>query len=166
MSIETLLLVILFLVAPLIEMFRAARQRGQRQGRPEPAQRRPIPAIPPKMQIQIPPEWMETPDAAPELSASPDVPMISAPPTDTGVRQDMSYKIAADRRLARKKAAAEALLDTPALREARASRSVRGALRSAGGLHRAMVVMAILGPCRAVDPHGWRERATDSAERP
>lgn len=157
MSIETLLLVILFLVAPLIQMFRAARKRGQQQGRPEAAQRRPVPAPPPKMQIQIPPEWLETPATAPELPAGPDVPVISAPPTDAGVRHDMSYKIAADRRLARSKAAAEALLDTPALREARASRSVAGALRSVGGLHRAMVVMAILGPCRAMDPQGWRE---------
>ena len=158
MSIETLLLVILFLVAPLIEMFRAARRRGQQQRRPEAAQRRPVPAPPPKMQIQILPEWTGTPDARPELPAVPNVPLSSARSTDTGVRQDMSHKIAADRRLARNKAAAEALLDVPSWRKTRTSRAVLGGLRSAGGLHRAMVVMAILGPCRAVDPHGWRER--------
>lgn len=160
MSIETLLLVIVFLVLPLIEMFRAARQRGQQQGQPEAAQRRPVPVPrpqPPRMHTLIPPESTGVPDAAPERLAGPDVPVVSAPVPGPAVRQNMSYKIAADRRSPRRKAAAESLLDTAARRKARASQGALGGLRSAGGLHRAMVVMAILGPCRAVNPHGWRE---------
>jgi hypothetical protein len=158
MSIETLLLVILFLVAPFIEMFRAARQRGAQQRRPEAVQRQPVPAppaLPPKMPTEIPPEWMAAPDASPELPAGSDVPLISVPAPGPEVRRDMSYKIAAERRLARKEAAADLLA---ARREARAGQDVLVGLRSAGGLHRAMVVMAILGPCRAVNPHGWDER--------
>jgi hypothetical protein len=73
------------------------------------------------------------------------------------VRQNMSHKIAAARRVARRKDAAELLLNTAARPEARASQAALGRLQSPGGLHQAMVVIAILGPCRAVNPHGQRE---------
>ena len=158
MSIESLLLLIALLALPLIKIFRAPRQR-QQQGQRESAQRPPVPVPRPRhptTRMQIPPE-PPIPSAARDYTAAPGVP-VSTPPTPSAVRQNMSTKIAPDRRLTRRKVAAKSLLDTTtARRRGRASEAVLGTLRSADGLNRAMVVTAIFGPCRAMNPHGWRE---------
>ena len=167
MSIETLLLLMFFIVLPLIETFRAARQRKQQQNRPDAAQTRPVPARrppPPTMQTQLPSAWTEGPQVAPERPDPSDVPVVAAPVSaSVGApekRQSMSDKIAARRRSAQRDAAAELALQPPAARNARPRVGDIGGLRSPGGLRQAFVSMAILGPCRAVDPHGWRESDT------
>lgn len=159
MSIETLLLVVFFVVLPLIEMFRTARKRREQQERPQAPRRRsgPVRQSPRRMQTQIPPEPAWMPDAS-ERTAHPDVPVIVVPdPGAVATRETMADKIAAGRRTTRRQAVADSLLDAAARREPRATHGAIGWLRSPRGLRRAMMAMAILGPCRAVDPHAWRE---------
>jgi hypothetical protein len=170
MSVETLLLLVLFVVLPLIQMLRAARQQSQQQGPPEFEQRRPVPArqpAPPRMQTSLPPEWTGRREAAPERPVTHDVTVVAAPASrSVAVRQDRqssSDVMAARTRLARGDAA-ESALQPMMTKEAR-GRSGTVGLRSPGGLRRAMVEIVILGPCRAVDPHGWRASDTPRRER-
>lgn len=162
MSIETWLFVLVFLLLPLVQMFREVRQRAREQGRRQAAQGQPVPVQPPpppNMQTQRPPEDANgNADLAAERPATPEgARAASRAAGDAAVRQPSSDKIAARRRSAQHEPTTGSLPDTAVRKEMRTVPEVIRGMRSRGGLQRAIVVMAILGPCRAVRPHAWRE---------
>lgn len=162
MSIEVLLLVIFLVVLPLIEMFRAAAQRRGEQSVPEPPRKPPIrmPQPPHTVQTRIPPEATGISDAT-VPTVRPDLPEDASPDQGAAAaRQALSDAIAARRRTARPRPVANLLPDTAARRDAGTKRGVVRSLRSSAGVHRAVVAMTILGPCRAIDPHAWRDSDT------
>lgn len=154
MSIETLLLLVFFLVLPLIQMLREARQQTQKQGRRiESGERQPMPAQQPSPQAQ-PPEWAAGLEDRSDRPGSPEVPVVTSPEPVRQKRQNVLEKAAARRRPSIRDSAAEwAATPATAMDYAGKPRDSVG-LRSPGGLRRAIVAMVILGPCRAVDPHG------------
>ena len=148
MSIEALLVIIFLIVLPLIEMLRAAAPKRREQTLPEPPRNGPVPVRQPPGPTGV--------SQAPQPTMGVEVPTIDVSLADAAVavRETMSDKIAAQRRATRPQPGADSL------RNATVSTIpgvVRG-LRSRGGVHRAIVAMTILGPCRAVEPHAWNER--------
>jgi hypothetical protein len=161
MSIESLLFAVLFLVIPLIQMFREARKRALEQGQQRAAHGPSIsvrPPRPPNMHTQLPREDMDAnPDVTAERPASPEAPLVPLRVAGHGaVPQTLSDKIAARRRSTQRQATTESLRDRAVRKDMRTVAEVIGGMRSRGGVQRAIVVMAILGPCRAVNPHDWR----------
>ena len=157
MSLESLVLAILFLVLPLIELFREARKKGQKE-RPDRARQVPVRRPPPRMQppvLPTEPQWERIPSNAAPIALPTDIPKppVIAVPEAANVRQTLSDRIAARRRLATQTLALKDLQDAATERKIRTRGEAVADLRSPGGVRRAMVVMTILGPCRAVDPY-------------
>jgi hypothetical protein len=134
MSVELLVLVALFIVLPLIQqLIRAPRQQNQRF--PEPAERRPPGALArtPPPELAVPPLPDTTPHAASDATpASARVPA----PTQAGGPVTIAL--------------------TP--RRTVGQRTAVG-LRTRRDLGRAIVLVAMLGPCRASRPYDWPEQA-------
>jgi hypothetical protein len=153
MSLDTLLIIIFLVVLPLIEMLRAAAQKRKEQAAPpEPPRKR----LPPQRQPPEPARVSQAPEPAVRL----DAPVVDVPVAAASVpaRETMSDKIAARRRATRPQTAAESLRIATERSDARMIPGVVRGLRSRGGVHRAIVAMTILGPCRAVEPHAWNQR--------
>jgi hypothetical protein len=149
MSLDTLLIIIFLVVLPLIEMLRAAAQKRKEQERPEP------PRNP-----RVPQEEPPRPTAAQAPQPTVDEPPVDVPvaPAVVAARETMSDRIAARRRATRLQPVADSLRNPAAGSEASTIHGVVRGLRSRGGVHRAIVAMTILGPCRAIEPHAWNER--------
>ena len=159
MSLESLLLLLFFLVLPLIEMFRTAAKSRQEQRQPEPPRKQPVPAreAPRTTQTQLPPELTGV-SHVPELTVPQNLAVPpSADPSVLKALERISDQTAARRRTTRRQSPANSLPHTAPLTERRMIHGVIRGLRRPGGVHRAVVAMTILGPCRAVDPHSWRE---------
>lgn len=130
MSAEALFLLALFILLPLIErILQLARQRNV--GTPDGEAEGPRPASRPSRGRPAPPPPLM--DAG--VPRTPDVPPLSA---TLAARPSPSLHLAAP----------------PARRIARRRIPV-GDLHNPLTLRRAIVLMTILGPCRAVTPHDW-----------
>jgi hypothetical protein len=151
MSLDTLLIIIFLVVLPLIEMLRAAAQKRKEQERPEPPRNPRVPqGQPPR------PSAAQAPQPTVRLDEPPvDVPVA---PAVVAARETMSDRIAARRRATRLQPVADSLRNPAAGSEASTIHGIVRGLRSRGGVHRAIVAMTILGPCRAIEPHAWNER--------
>ena len=127
MSIETLILLALFIVLPLIQqLIRATRQRNHRP--PAPTEMRPprTPARTPQPELTVPPPLKTTPPAPSDATRA-SAP-VSAP--HAGGRVTI----------------------TPTPHRTMGQRAAVG-LRTRRDLRQAIVLVAILGPCRANSPH-------------
>jgi hypothetical protein len=132
-SVEALVLVALFIVLPLIQpLIRATRQRNQRPPGPV---GRPSPGTlartPPPPEPAVPPQ----PDTTPH-TASDAISTGGRMPPDAG--------------------RAVTLAPTP---HRTMGRRTTAGLRTRRDLRRAIVLVAMLGPCRASHPYDWPERA-------
>jgi hypothetical protein len=138
-SLELLLLLAAFVLLPLIQqLLRAAQAREPPT--PEPAEKRP-----PRPPVQAPPRT------------------LAVPPPPGAARDAASDALIARGRTPALKTAGPV---TPALTPHRSARRRRAAalgLRNRLDLRRAIVRMAILGPCRAMSPYDWPERAGPSS---
>jgi hypothetical protein len=133
-SVEALVLFALFIVLPLIQqLIQATRQRNQHP--PEPAERQSpgtLARTPPPPELAVPPLPDTTPHAASD--AIPAGGRMPAPDARGPV--------------------------TPALTPHRAmERRTTVGLRTRRDLRRAIVLVAMLGPCRASNPYDWPEHA-------
>jgi hypothetical protein len=130
-SLEFLLLLAVVVLLPLIQqLLRAARQRDRRT--PERAEGQPAPAERPAMREPQPPRPAARHTSSAAMTAREGTP---AP--------DAAGPVA------------------PALTAHRSTgrRTAVVSLRNPLDLRRAIVLMTMLGPCRATKPHDWRERA-------
>jgi hypothetical protein len=132
MSLETLVLLALFIMLPLIQqVIRATRQRNQRL--PEPAERRPsgtLGTLPPE--LAVPP----LPDTQPQARSDAMPASVLAPSRHGGE------------------------LLTIALRPHRTIEQPPAAgVRTRRDLRRAIVLVATLGPSRANSPYDWPDQA-------
>jgi hypothetical protein len=127
-SVDVLVLLAIFVLVPLLQRL-LAQARERNQPPPQPAQRGPSPTPPPAARVPRVPTLPIPPLPAPEaerLDAPPPAPARRAANTATAVSSDPQ----------------------------RGRRRVAlPALRTRLDLRRAITVAAILGPCRAVDPH-------------
>ena len=132
MSVDALILLALFLVLPLIQqLIQATRQRNQRP--PEPAGRQgPARARTPPPELAVPPLPDTTPHTASDAISAGD----SLPAPDAG--GPVTRALTPHRTLGR--------------------RTTVG-LRTRRDLRRAIVLVAMLGPCRASQPYDWPEHA-------
>jgi hypothetical protein len=132
MSVETLALLALFLVLPLIQLLMQARRQRSQPGS-EQADRRSAAA----RGRQVPPGSV--------VQARPDTPLdavTDALGAGTGTPAHPRRSV------------------TPASRSDRIMRPLTATdLDHRHGLRRAIVLMALLGPCRARDPYDWPEQA-------
>lgn len=126
MSVETLVLVALFIILPLIERLLRSRRQPEHDAADVPRPR-PRPSVPP-----LPPQPPPPMDARAPRTA--DVPRVAASP--------------AERRLPNPG------LPPPGARRTGRRRLVED-LRHPLTLRRAVLLMTILGPCRSVAPHDW-----------
>src|SRR5687767_1702581 len=127
MSIEGLLLLALFVLLPLIErLVEAARQRRDTAQKAVP---RTQPDVPPPLPSATPGQPLSAPDAA--LAEAPSSPLARP----------------AERARARRRVV------EPATRPVTPRDVVIRALRSRDSLRGALVLMTVLGPCRAQTPH-------------
>ncbi|MGH9628011.1 MAG: hypothetical protein ACRD7E_06680 [Bryobacteraceae bacterium] len=144
MSIEQILLLVFFLVLPVVQyLLGAARQRDGH--RPEQAEGHSSPAHRPAMR-------------EPQPSRNPPLPRVQArpsPPATAG--HTLSDAIAAREPTPTREAVAPA---PTAGRRAQRGAVVVG-LRNRLDLRHAIVLMTIVGACRAKNPHDWPERAGD-----
>ena len=128
MSVETLILLALFVLVPLLQRL-LAQARERNRPTPQPAQR--------------------APSSAPRSEAPlPRVPTPAIPPLPTSETDRFDMHQAAPAR--------EAVTQATAVssRPRRTRRTVASApLRTRLDLRRAITAAVILGPCRAVDPH-------------
>jgi hypothetical protein len=133
-SVEALVLLALFIVLPLIQqLIRATRQPNQHP--PEPAGK----------------------EAAGTLARTPPPPELAVPPLPDTTPHAASDAIAAGGRLPAPDAGGPG---TQALTPHRTmGRRTTAGLRTRRDLHRAIVLAAILGPCRASRPYEWPEHA-------
>ena len=127
MSVETLVLLALFIVLPLIQqLIRATRQRNQRF--PEPAERRPPGTLartsPPELAV---PPLLDTTSHAASDAMPPSAP-VPAPHAGGPVTITLTPHRTSEQRTA-------------------------VGVRTRGDLRRAIVLVAILGPCRANSPY-------------
>ena len=133
-SVEALVLLALFIGLPLIQrLIQARRQRNQPL--PGPAQRQPpgtLARTPPPPDLAVPP----LPDTMPQTASD----AISA----------------ADRMPAPHAGGAVTQAPTP---HRTMGRHTMAGLRTRRDLRRAIVVAAMLGPCRASNPYDWPEHA-------
>jgi hypothetical protein len=132
MSVETLVLLALFVVLPLMQqLLRAIRQQNQRF--PEPAERRSSETLtrPPPPELAVPP----LPDTT--LHGASDALLASGhvPAPDTG--RPVTLALTPHRTMGQRTAVG---------------------LRSRRDLRRAIVLVAILAPCRASSPYHWPEQ--------
>ena len=128
MSIETLILLALFIVLPLIQqLIRATRQRNHRP--PEPTEMRPPRTLArtPQPELTVPPPLVDATPPAPSDATRASAP-VSAP--HAGGRVTI----------------------TPTPHRTMGQRAAVG-LRTRRDLGRAIMLVAILGPCRANNPH-------------
>jgi hypothetical protein len=133
-SVEALVLLALFIVLPLIQqLIRAARQRNQgpteSAGRQSPGTHA---RTPPQPELAVPP----LPDTTPQ-TASDAIPTGGRMPAPDAGRP-------------------VTLAPTP---HRTIGRGTMAGLRTRRDLRRAIVLAAILGPCRASSPYNWPERA-------
>jgi hypothetical protein len=133
-SVEALVLLALFIVLPLIQqLIQATRQRNQRP--PEPAGRQgpgTLARTPPPPELAVPPLPDTTPHTASDaISAGGRIP---APDGGGGVTR----------------------APTP---HRTMGRGTTAGLRTRRDLRRAIVLVAMLGPCRASHPYDWPEHA-------
>jgi hypothetical protein len=138
-SLETLLLLAVFVLLPLIQrLLEAARRRDPRPpGRPG---RRPVRTPPAPTQALPKVPVRPLPDMAPDRTSGATTPHGPSSARDT---------------------AALVTLVLPHHRSARRRTAVVD-VRKRLDLRRAIVLTAILGPCRAVNPYAWSEGARRS----
>lgn len=138
MSLELLLLLAVFVLLPLIQqLLRAARQRDRRA--PERAERQPL--------------------RTPQPPAHAPLPRTRAvPPLPETARHAASDAMTARGLTPARETAGPVTLALTPHRSTRRRTAVVG-LRNLLDLRRAIVLMAILGPCRAINPYDWPERA-------
>ncbi|MQA31636.1 MAG: hypothetical protein GEU82_17675 [Luteitalea sp.] len=133
MSFEALVLLALFIVLPLIQqLIQATRQRNQRP--PEPAERQSpgtLARTPPPPELAVPP-LPEAPHAASD--AIPAGGRMPAPDAGGPVTVVLTPHRTTGRRTA-------------------------AGLRTRRDLRRAIVLVTMLGPCRASSPYDWPEQA-------
>lgn len=144
MSIELLVLLVVFILLPLIQqLLRAMQERDQgSSGRPHgrrPPTRRPT---------------------MPEPQPAADVPLPRAPavPPLPPATQHTVPAVTAHKPLPRRETSRPVAPALTARRDARRHTAI-GSLRNPFDLRRAIVVMTILGPCRAISPSDWPERS-------
>ena len=134
MSVEALGLLALFIALSLIQqLIQATRQRNQR--RPEPAGRQSrgtLARTPPPPELAVPP----LPDTTPQTASDAISAGVRIPAPDGG--------------------GAVTLAPTP---HRTMGRGTTAGLRTRRDLRRAIVLVAMLGPCRASHPYDWPERA-------
>ncbi|RPI52821.1 MAG: hypothetical protein EHM55_15555 [Acidobacteria bacterium] len=137
MSVEALVLLALFIVLSLIQQLtQVTRQRNQHP--PEPAER-------------------QSPGAPQPLARTPPLPGLAGPPLPDTTPHAASDEMAAPGRMRSRDTGGPAtLVLTP--HRTRGRRAAEG-LRTGRDLRRAIVLMAMLGPCRASSPYEWPERA-------
>jgi hypothetical protein len=133
MSVEALVLLALFIVLPLIQqLIRATRQRNQRF--PEPAERRPprtlVRTSPPELAVPLLPDTTS--------HAASDAMLASAPVPAPHVGGPVTIALTPHRTMGQRTAVG---------------------LRTRRDLRRAIVLVAMLGPCRASSPYDWPEQA-------
>ena len=127
MSVETLVLLALLIVVPLIQqMIRATRQRNQRPPEPTEMRTSATSARTPPPEVAVPP-LLETTPRAPSDAVS-----ASAPVAAPHVGGPVSGVLALHRTMEQRKALG---------------------LRSRRDLRRAIVLVALLDPCRASSPY-------------
>jgi hypothetical protein len=133
MSVELLVLVALFIVLPLIQqLIRAPRQQSQRF--PEPAERRPPRTLArtPPPELAVPPLQDTTPHATSDAMPA------SAPALALHASGPVTIALTPHRTVGQRTAVG---------------------LRTRRDLRRAIVLVAMLGPCRASRPYDWPEQA-------
>jgi len=156
MSVE-LLLVIVFVLLPLIQrLLRAAQER--QQGEPKP------PAGPPPRTRRPAAPWRPASSRrpAPSQVARPPAPMV--PPLPSSATSLLEAMTAPAQTAARKSRETASPVPT-ARRGTRRRRSVPAGLRSAGTLRDAIVLMTVLGPCRALAHEDNRSDRSDRSDR-
>jgi hypothetical protein len=142
MSFETLLLLVIFILAPLVEFFRAARKRGQRRPPSDSAEWQPEVASEPPFDAQTPVQ-----EPVREVQA---VPFLSAP-------AERRFPTVTRQLRPKRQPAVSVGRDRATHRQTRPRGTVVG-LRSSLDLRRAIVLTTILGPCRANNSYEWPER--------
>jgi hypothetical protein len=127
MSVELLVLLALFIVLPLIQqLIRATRQQNQRI--PEPAERRPSRTL-----ARTPPSELAVPPLPDTIShAASDAMLANAPVPAPHVRGPVTIALTPHRTMGHRTAVG---------------------LRTGRDLRRAIVLIAMLGPCRASSPY-------------
>jgi hypothetical protein len=132
MSVETLILVALLIVLPLIQqVIRATRERSQHF--PAPAERRSPGTVArtPPPELAVPP----LPDTKPPVAS--DAPASALPPARQG-GGPLTIALKPQRTMEQQAAVG---------------------LRARRDLRRAIVLVAMLGPCRANSPYDWPDQA-------
>ena len=126
MSIEQILLLVVFVVLPLVQyLLRTARERDGRK-----------------------PEQAEGPQSPPDAP----LPVPTGPPLAPAARHTLSDAMAVRERTPRRDAAPPVVLP-PAPRRSARRRAAVVDLRDPNDLRRAIVLTTILGPCRATNPY-------------
>ena len=137
MSVETLVLLALFIVLPLIQrLIQATRQRNQRP--PEPVER-PSPGTPQPLARTLPP------------------PELAVPPLPDTTPHAASDAISAGVRIPAPDGGGPVIVALTPHRSM--GRPTTVGLRTRRDLRRAIVIAAVLGPCRASSPYDWPEHA-------
>ncbi|HEX6322904.1 MAG TPA: hypothetical protein VFZ36_04195 [Vicinamibacterales bacterium] len=156
MSIELILAIIFFGLLPLIERLIRAARESQEGGtaRPAPPPWQPADEDDDETYVLEPPPMPAPPMPAPSVPA----PRVPAPrldqPRAAATRVPLASREAPSR--APSRVTAHDRRTDDAFRGARTRRSRRdiaAALHSEAGLRRAVVLMTILGPCRALSPY-------------
>jgi outer membrane biosynthesis protein TonB len=146
MSIELILAIIFFGLLPLIErLIRAAREGQGGTARPAPPPWEPAEEDDEPYVFEPPPMPMPMPMPAPRVEKPRPTAVKAAPVTPRVAPSRAPSRVTAhDRRTD------DAFKGA---RKGRARRDIAAALHSEAGLRRAVVLMTILGPCRALSPY-------------
>jgi hypothetical protein len=140
MSVEMLVLVALFIVLPLIQqVIRATRQRNEPVSEQAERQSSGMLAPTPPSEPAVPPLPATTTHSASDARTA----AGDQPAADRGARVGLAPR--ADRNT---------------------GQSTAMGLRTRRDLRSAIVLMAMLGPCRATNPHDWPGRAGTPEPRP
>jgi hypothetical protein len=138
-SIEQILLLVVFIVLPLVQyLLRTARRRAGHE--PEDGERQPSPMHRPAMD-----------EPPPSHTRLPPVPAGPLPPATT--RHTLSDAMTAREHTAVRRAAPPA----PGARRSSRPRTARASLRNPFELRRAIALMTILEQSRAANPYEWPE---------
>ena len=152
MSPETILLIVIFILLPLIEKVMSAlrqkeeRKKGGNRASPGAPQRstRPQATRPETPRLEVEPQR--------PASNVPDLLTMARDAAATAVQRRRERIVVPERAEARDNAVPPLRPPVTVRRERRDASTVIRDMRNPGGLRRAMMLTAILGPCRALNP--------------